>query len=215
MQLVVIGGGEHARVVLEAARTRPDLWEVKGFVDVQPCEETSRRLGLPRLGPDDSGLKLAASDSVRFVLGMAGIGSRSLRMALAETYDAAGARWATIVHSFAWVSPTAILEGGAFLSAGTVVNSGARVERHAIINTGAVIEHDVVVGDFAQVSPAATIGGGARIGRNAYVGLGARVRDHVAIGESATVGMGAVVVDTVDGDTVVVGTPARRKELKR
>jgi len=212
VQLVVIGGGEHARVVMEAARTRPDLWEIKGFVDVQPCEETSRRLGVPHLGPDEMGRSLAASGSVRFVLGMAGLGSRKLRMALAETYDAAGATWATVVHSFAWVSPTAILEGGAFLSAGAVVNSGARVERHAIINTSAVIEHDVVVGDFAQVSPSATIGGGARIGRNAYVGLGASVRDHVTVGESATVGMGAAVVAAVDRDTVVIGTPARHKE---
>lgn len=211
-QLVVIGGGEHARVLIDAAVSRPDLWQVRGFVDVAPCEETTRRAGLPHLGDDIAGLKLAAQEDVRFVLGIAGLGSRDLRAALAKRYEEAGARWATIVHTSAWISPSASLEGGVFVSARATVNSGARVEKHSVINTGAVIEHDVVVGEFAQVSPGATIGGGCQVGVNAYVGLGASVRDHVSIGESATVGMGAVVVSSVPARVVVVGNPARLKD---
>jgi acetyltransferase EpsM len=212
MQLVVIGGGEHARVLIDAALSRPDLWEVRGFIDKTPCEETTRRVGLPHLGDDIAGGKLAAQEDVRFVLGIAGLGSRDRRAALVNRYEEAGARWATIVHVSAWISPSAILGGGAFISAGATVNSGARVERHSVINTGAVIEHDVVVGEFAQVSPGATIGGGCQVGANAYVGLGANVRDHVSIGEAATVGMGAVVVSSVPAGLVVVGNPARLKD---
>lgn len=209
MQLVVIGGGEHARVLIEAARSRPDLWEVLGFIDLQPNPETERRVGVPRLGSDDEGRALAAAGGVQFVLGLAGIGSRHVRSAVVKAYDEAGARWATVVHASAWVSPTAYLGAGVFVSAGAVLNSGARVERHAVINTGAIIEHDVVVEEFAQVSPRAGIGGAVRIGREAYVGLGACVRDHLEIGEGATVGMGAVVVASVPRDVVVVGNPAR------
>lgn len=215
MQLVVIGGGEHARVLIEAARSRPDLWEVKGFVDVHPNEETVRRLGVPRLGSDEEGQHLASDGMVRFVLGFGGLGARAARRAAVKSYDGYGARWATVVHATAWISPTAHLAEGVFVSAGAVVNSGARVERHAIINTGAIIEHDVVVGEFAQVSPAATIGGAGRVGRDAYVGLGASVRDHVAIGDAATVGMGAVVVAGVPDGVVVVGNPARAQGTSR
>ncbi|MEO8501098.1 MAG: NeuD/PglB/VioB family sugar acetyltransferase [Vicinamibacteria bacterium] len=215
MQLVLIGGGEHARVVIEAARSRPDLWEVKGFVDPKPNEETNRRLDLPWLGSDHKGRELAAAGGVQFILGLAGLRSREARRDLAATYDAVGAAWATVIHAASWVSPTARLDGGVFVSAGALVNSGARVERHAVINTGAVIEHDVVVGEFAQVSPGATIGGAGRVGRNAYVGLGACVRDHVTVGESATVGMGAVVVAPVPQDAVVIGNPARSRGVGR
>jgi acetyltransferase EpsM len=209
MQLVVIGGGEHARVLIEAARSRPDLWDLRGFIDVQPNPETESRLGVPRLGSDDAGRALAAAGGIEFVLGLAGLGSRDARSAVVKAYDEAGARWATVIHASAWVSPTAHLGEGVFVSAGAILNSGARVERHAVINTGAIIEHDVVVEECAQVSPAAAIGGGTRIGRQAYVGLGARVRDHLQIGERATVGMGAVVVASVPADVVVVGNPAR------
>ena len=209
MQLVVIGGGEHARVLIEGARSRPDLWQVSGFVDVNSNPETERRLGVPRLGGDVEGWTLSAGGRVQFVLGLAGLGSHEARMALVKAYDEAGARWATIVHANAWVSPTAHLSEGVFVSAGATVNTGARVERHAVINTNAVVEHDVVVEAFAHVAPGAVIGGGARIGSHAYVGLGARVRDHVVIGEGATVGMGAVVVGPVPPNVVVIGNPAK------
>ncbi len=215
MRLVVIGGGEHARVVIEAARSRPDLWEVSGFLDLQSNSETERRLGVPRLGSDQEGRELSAGGNVVFVLGLAALDSRDARVKLTNAYDSEGARWATIVHASAWVSPSVDVGEGVFVSAGALVNSGARIERHAVINTGAIIEHDVVIEEFSQVSPGAVIGGGARVGRNAYVGLGARIRDHVEIGEGAVVGMGAVVVASVPKEVVVVGHPARKQESGR
>jgi len=215
LDLVVIGGGEHARVLIEAARSRPDRWNVIGFVDVEPGEETSRRMGIPRLGSDDEGRRMAAAGAAHFVLGIAGLNSLNARESLAAAYDEAGVRWGTIVHATAWISPTARLDGGVFVSAGAIINSGARMERHAVINTGAVIEHDVVVGEFAQVSPGAVLGGGSRVGARSYVGLGASVRDHVEIGEAAVVGMGAVVVAPVPSGGRVVGNPARPQRTPR
>ena len=38
--LIVVGGGEHARVVIEAARSQPARWEILGFTDPRPCPET-------------------------------------------------------------------------------------------------------------------------------------------------------------------------------
>ena len=214
MRLVVIGGGEHARVVVEAARSRPDLWEVSGFVDSKPKAQTENLLQIPQLGGDAEGRALAASDSL-FILGLAAFESRDARLKLASLYDEAGVRWATIVHASAWISPAARLAEGIFVSAGAIVNSGARIERHAVVNTGVILEHDVSVESFAQIASASAIGGGARLGRNVYVGLGARVRDHVSIGEGAVVGMGAVVVGAVPEGRTVVGNPARELEGRR
>jgi acetyltransferase EpsM len=205
-ELVVIGGGEHARVLLEAALSRPEAWTVLGFVDPSPCEETRDRLSVPRLGDDDDGLR--RTGPARFAIGVGSTGPSERRRRIAARYDAAGARWATVIHATAWVSPSARLAEGVFVSAGASVNSGAVVGRHAVVNTGAVVEHDVVIGEFAQVGPAAAIGGGARIGDGSYVGLGARVRDHVAVGARATVGMGAAVIVAVTDDEIVVGVPA-------
>lgn len=199
MKLVVIGGGEHARVVIETARALG--LEVEGFTDPQPCEETQRRLGVRWLGGD------TVRDDVRYVLGVGAVGTGDLRARIVARY--ASAQFATLVHPRAWVSPTATLGDGTVVLAGAVIQIGARIGAHAVIGSSCVIEHDVTLGAFVQAGPGVILGGGVTVGEGAYLGLGARVRDHVAIGDRALVGMGAVVTTDVAPDTTVLGIPAR------
>jgi acetyltransferase EpsM len=206
-RLVLVGGGEHARVVAEAARAAAAPFELLGFVDPEPCDETSARLGLQRLGDDRA---LAACGDALAVLGVGAMGAADVREGVVERVGSHVRGWATVVHGHAWVSPTADVGPGAVVMAGAVIQTGARVGEHCVINSGAVVEHDVVVEDFAQVAPGATIGGGAHVGRGAFVGLGAAVRDHVRIGARAVVAMGAVVVGDVAAGTRVMGVPAAR-----
>jgi len=175
-----------------------------------------RLTAAPYLG-DDSAIETALADAAVgdrpwVVLGLGGAGGPGLRRRLVERLEAGAAtslRWATIVHSGAWVSPTARLGPGTVVLAGAIVNSGAILGAHAIVNSAAVVEHDVVIGDFTHIAPAAVIGGGATLGKDGFVGLGARIRDHVTIGDGATVGMGAAVVDDVAAGVTVIGAPAR------
>ena len=223
--LVIVGGGEHAAVVADAARSRPDAWRPVGFTDPDPAPGTAERLGLEHLGDDaalggnagagterDTGPEpghSAADDAPRWLVLGFGVSAEARRRA---TTRAAEAAWATVVHAAAWVSPRASLGAGTVVLAGAVVNAGAEVGAHAIVNTRAVVEHDVVIGDFAHLAPGAIVGGGARIGEGAFIGLGALVRDHVSVGRDAVVGMGAVVVDAVAEGTTVVGSPAQRRD---
>jgi sugar O-acyltransferase (sialic acid O-acetyltransferase NeuD family) len=211
--LVVIGGGEHARVVVEAARAGA-TWEVLGVVDHDPAGRTQSLLGLPHLGDDAAYLAAAAvlapERRADLVLGLGSIGRPTARRALVARYEAAGATsWATLVHPAAWVSPTAVLGPGTVVLAGAVVNAGAEVGAHAIVNSGAVVEHDAVVGAFAHVGPGAIVGGGARLGDGAFAGMGALVRDHVSVGADAVVGMAAAVTADVPAGATVAGVPAR------
>jgi acetyltransferase EpsM len=206
----MIGGGEHARVVAEAAHSRPDLWELRGFLERRTCPQMERESGLPWLGTDeDSSRFVKDGTSSWFVLGVGGIGPSKIRRDLVSRYTAVGDRWASVIHATAHVSPSATIGKGAVILSGVVVNCGAVLGDHCVINSGAVIEHDVRVGSFAQVSPGAVIGGGAVLEEDCYVGLGARVRDHVTVGCGAMVGMGAVVVGAVPAGLTVIGVPAR------
>jgi acetyltransferase EpsM len=207
--LVLVGGGEHARVVLEAARSQPDRWVVAGFIDPLPCAPM-QALGVTWLGDDQAAI--AAGLSSHFlIVGVGAVGVSAVRQKLVERYQAAGARWATVVHRAAVISPSAQLAGGVAVLAGAVLNAGARAGGHAIVNTGAIVEHDVELGAFVHVGPRAAIGGGAAIGEGSYLGLGSLVRDHVRVGAQVTVGMGAVVVGPVGDGRTVVGVPARER----
>ena len=192
--LVILGAGEHARVVAEAARST-EAWDSIAFNDAGEDDVLAARLDAT---PPDARPAL--------VLGF-GADAAARRRAV-DRFDRS-TTWATVVHARAWVSPTAQIEGGTVVLAGAIVSAGAIVGRHAIVNTSAVVEHDTSVGEFAHVAPGAVLGGGVVVGAGALVGLGALVRDHVTIGADAVIGMGSVVVHEIDAGRTVGGNPAR------
>ena len=210
--LAIVGGGEHAVVVLEAARSRPGAWHVVGFSDATGSSRLAHlEPDLEDLGGDESLASLLTrhpDGAPSLVVGVGG-GTRPGDRAAVVARFGDHADWATIIHASATISPSARIGPGSVVGAGAVIQAGVVAGRHVIVNTAAVIEHDVVLGDFCHVGPAAAIGGGTRIGEGAFVGLGARVRDHVSIGDGATIGMGAVVVGDVGPGRTVVGVPAR------
>jgi acetyltransferase EpsM len=208
LRLIIIGGGDHARVVADAVRTTNGA-ELAGFVDPVPMDP-KHRLGLRQFASDDEALREVRD--VSYILGIGGLDTRALRRRLVAQYDQRGARWHTVVHGAAWVSPSAVLAKGAVVLAGAVVNSHAVLGAHAVVNSGAVVEHDVRLGDFAFAAPGAVLGGGAQVGEECFLGLGCRIRDHVMIGDRSVVGMGAVVVESIPADVEVLGVPARLRQ---
>jgi acetyltransferase EpsM len=211
--LVVIGGGGHARVIIDAASSTGEF-HVLGFLDPAPCEETRALLEVDRLGGDEAAAQLlATAANLQFALGVGALRPSPDRRAIVDRYDRLGAKWATVIHGGATVASTSSLGVGAVVLAGAIVGPGAVMGRHVIVNSGAIVEHDVEVGDYVVLGPGALLGGGAQVGAGAFVGLGANIRDHVRIGPDATVAMGAVVVDHVPATVVVAGTPARPMDL--
>ncbi len=212
--LILIGGGEHARVLLDAARADGDR-SFAGFIDPSPPGLAAAGTGLPWLGGDDEGLKLARTGQYEFVLAMGAVGPQPLRVRLTMHYEAAGAGFATIVHPRAAIAPSATVGAGSVVLAGAIVNPGAELGRHCIVNTGAIVEHDVLIGDFAVLAPGAIVGGGAQIGPETFIGLGSRVRDHVRVGRGVLLAMGAVLVSDAPDGVLMMGVPARVQKESR
>lgn len=116
------------------------------------------------------------------------------------------------------VHPTARVGGGAILCQFSLISANAEVGRYFHLNHHGYLSHDCRVGDFVTFAPAVRCNGAVEIGDKAYVGSGASIRQgtdirQMRIGKAAVVGMGAVVLNSVEDGVTVAGNPAR--PLKR
>lgn len=208
--LIIIGGGGHARVVIEAARSMKRQWHVQGFVDPNQCAETQARMNVARLGDD---AVLSQYPNAALVLGVGNTSVTDLRRDIVARVGSADGRWATIVHQSAWVSPTATLGAGTVVLAGAVINSGAQLGEHCIVNSFVCVDHDAALGHYVHASHGSLVAGGAVVGDNSYLGMGSLIRDHITIGRDTLVGMGAVVTKGCENGSRLVGIPA--KDMRR
>ena len=136
------------------------------------------------------------------------------RRRIAGECEAHGMRPFTIISGLADVHPTAEIGEGAVLCQYTLVSANARVGRYFHLNHHSYVSHDCTVGDFVTFAPAVCCNGTIEIDDLAYIGSGAIIRNgtphrQMRVGRASTVGMGAVVINSVADGVTVAGNPAR------
>jgi acetyltransferase EpsM len=204
--VVIAGGGEHARVVLEALRAARPPFTALGYIDPRRCEPIEERGGLRYLGGDEAWKDCAEALAV---LGFGSLRGWAQRRAAVSRISPFVGGWAAVVHGAAYVSPSAVIGEGTVVLPGAIVHTGAVVGAHNVINSGAIIEHDCRLGVNVHVAPGARLGGGVTVGDDSYIGIGATVRDHVRLGAATLVAMSAAVTADVGDAGTVAGIPAR------
>lgn len=85
----------------------------------------------------------------------------------------------------------------------TIICNGVKIDDHVHI------AHNILVDEHAFIIACAEISGGVRIGKRAWISPGASVLNQLSVGDDAVVGLGAVVVKSVESGVTVVGNPAR------
>ena len=202
--LLVIGGGGHAKVVIDLA-LRSGAWRIAGVLDDAADAGDRSVLGCAVLGGTELIGDYSRSDTA-FVVA---IGSNAVRERLQATATSAGLVAATLIHPSAILAESVEIGEGAVVMAGAVINADARIGKGVIVNTGAVIDHDCQIGDYSHVAPGVTLCGSVSVGPRSLVGVGASVLPGILIGSDCVIGAGASVVSPVTSGTRVVGVPAR------
>ncbi len=205
--LILIGGGGHAKVIADCARTSG--WSLTGFLDDAANTPLSQADLLPHLGLLKSLNALAEQTSMINAIGDNNVRQRTTVQLLQQLNAEASDVLATVIHATAVVSEQATIAAGVFIGPGAIVNARANIGAGAIINSGAIVEHDCAIADYAHIAPGAVLGGEVAVGRQSLVGLGSSVLPGVCIGAHAIVGAGSVVCRNVEPKTTVRGNPAR------
>lgn len=200
--LVVLGAGGHAKVVIDAALCSG--WRPGVLLDDDPGKQGTAYIGVPVTGRCSQWSTLQGRLS--FVVA---VGNNEVRARLQTELEAADRNVAVIRHPFCAIANSASIAAGTVVLAGAVVNADARLGRGVIVNTGATIDHDCIVGDWVHVAPGVTMCGAVQVGDGTLLGVGSRVLPGVRIGRGCVIGGGAVVHRDLPDNARAVGVPAR------
>ena len=202
--VVIIGGGGHAKVVIESLRAGGET--VTAIIDADPTPRAV--LGVPVVG-DDLALPTLRGQGLSKLF--VAIGDNRLRQTLGRKARDHGFALVNAIHPSAVVSPSVRLGEGIALMAGVAINAESWIDDLVIVNTGAVVDHDCRLGAACHLGPASALAGSVSVGERAFLGVGARAIPSVSIGADTIVGAGGVVVRDLPDAVVAIGVPAKIK----
>ena len=205
--IVIIGGGGHAKVLIELIRTYNE-YEIIGILDSQ-LKVKATVSEVPVLGGDALLPQLYTAGIKNVCIGVGSVKANSKREMLYEKAKQLGFSVPYLLHPEAKVSKSVNLKEGVQVMMGAIVQTDSLIGENTIINTGSIIEHDCKIGKHILVCPGAVISGGCIVGSGSFIGAGATIIQGIKVGRNSIVGAGAVVINDIPDNTNVVGVPAK------
>jgi sugar O-acyltransferase (sialic acid O-acetyltransferase NeuD family) len=184
IRLAIVGAGGYGRLALDVLIASGFESWVIGFYDDAHAVLPDKVRGFPVLG-DIAVLKSMLS--VEDVHVIVAITDNVVRLRLANSLRALGAKFFTAVHPTAFVSAASVVGDGTVLAAGAVVHPDAAVGSHCYVGPRSVVDRDAVLGAGAWVSSGAVVGPGARVGARAVLGQNCSVGRKAVLGEDGEV----------------------------
>jgi len=204
--VVILGGGGHARVVIDALRCAGHV--IAGVIDPKADVAQSLPKGVTWLGKD---LSQAKASEVEVAIGVGSLeaSAQNARVRLFGEAKAGGFEVITVKHPSAIVAGDVALGEGSQIMAGAILQTGVRTGINCIVNTGASIDHDCRIGDHVHIAPRAVLSGTVDVGTGCHLGTGAVVIQNIRIGDWAMIAAGAVITSDVQPGARVAPGPQR------
>jgi acetyltransferase EpsM len=200
-EIVIYGGGGHAKAVLEMAQAI-GVFRIAGIVDDNIAVGT-QVLGVPVLGGRevlgglvDQGVRMAAN-------GVGGIIDIGIRVRLFELLEELGFGLPILIHPRATVERSAEVGDGTQVFANAYVGSSAVLRPKCMVNTGAIVSHDCVICSYSHIAPGALLAGHVHVGERSLVGMGVTTAIGITVGSGVRVGNGAILYADVPDRTII------------
>ena len=206
LPVLVVGGGGHAKVVLDILRSGNE-WLPCAVIDDDPAKWGKELGGVLVEGGMSVARDIALKYGCRHFI--VAVGHNATRVSLGTSLEASGLLPLIAIHASAILSPSVTVGSGTVVMAGVCINADTVIGPYSIINTRAAIDHDCVIGEGVHIAPGVSICGGVSIGALSLLGAGSTVIPGCRIGDGVTIGAAAAVVTDLSPRVVAVGVPAR------
>mgnify|MGYP002385611644 CR=1 FL=1 len=201
-EIIIIGAGGHG--VEMALLARRCGRKVRGFLDNTNDKQGETISQVPVLGKIETRNTYVDCD---FLIA---IGSpRGRERVIRDFFSGYEYQFATLIDPTAIIGENVVIEEGSMICAGSVLTINITIGKHSIVNINSTLSHGVQLGSFVTIAPNVAIAGDVKIDDLVEIGLNASLKEKLVVARGAFVGMGAVLVKSVEENHVMVGNPAK------
>jgi sugar O-acyltransferase (sialic acid O-acetyltransferase NeuD family) len=204
MSIIVIGGGGHARTLIDIL----DGQTITGITELNQLDHQASIKGIPVIGDDQVILRFKSTD-VSLANGIGTTTTTSKRKQQFDWFKARGYSFIQVIHSSSIVAKDAALAEGVQLLAGSIIQPGCVIGLNTLVNTRASVDHDCKVGDHVHLAPGVILCGDVTVGDSTLIGAGSTILPGLRIGSHCLIGAGSVVTRNVPDGVKVLGVPAK------
>lgn len=203
--IIIIGaagcGREVANWIEDINKTEP-TWNILGFLDDNPDALKGFPCKYPILGTIKDHEPL---ENVRYAMGIA---SPAVKKIIGPAMMEKGARFASVIHPSVRVYSEFEPGVGLIAYPNAKIATGCRIGNFVTLQS-TILGHDAELEDYVTVSSSCGITGGTKLHEGCFIGDHACISVGLEVGKNAYVGIGSVVIRSVEENTRVFGNPAR------
>ena len=207
-KIVIIGAGQHARVVLYNIEEQ-NKYEVVGFLDsndnrVGEFFEEKEILGnYQKENLKEFSKKIGTN---KFFIGF---GNMKYRKKVFDYFINNGWEAVNIIHPNAVVSKNARLGKGILVECGCLITPNPVIGDNVVVNTGSQVNHDNIIENHVYIASGVILSGGIKIAENTLLDDGVIVTLGCSVGKNSLIGAGAVVTKDIPDGVVAYGSPCK------
>lgn len=201
-KVIIIGASGHSAEITDYIThynnsVAPELcFDVVGYIDDNKESYNNYSFLGPYIGTiKDHEVSLDAE----YIMGIANI---QFRRTIIQNFLEKGARFATLIHPTAIISPSAIVGEGCVVAHNASIGPKAIIGNFNMLNSRCTIGHDSTIGNFNFIGPQVVLSGFTKVGNNNMFGVNSATIPTIEIGNNNTIAAGMIITKTVkDNET--------------
>ena len=211
MKSIIIGAGTYGEVYL--AYLQEAGIEVIGFVDDNQLLQGLTVNGIPILGTISSLETIKNNYSVEAVY--CPIGNNKLRVKFLQYAKKLGYATPNYIHHSVIISPNVTIGEGVYILPGSSVMPYTTINNYVMISMSVNIAHHSILEEGVFLSTGCNFGASIRAKKYAYCGISSTIMTGISeLGIDCLIGAGAVVINDVPNNAVIVGVPGKILKYK-
>lgn len=205
-RIVLVGSGQHARVVLYNMREQ-GKYDVACFLDSDSSKTGTIYEGYEVAGTYEDLDKIEKKyHTKKFFIAF---GAMKYRKRVFDYFVTHGWEPVNIFHPDAVISPDAKIGKGVLIECGCLVTPNPIIGDNVVVNTGSQVNHDNIVEDNVYIASGVILSGGVTIRENTLLDDGVIVTLGRSVGRNCIIGAGAIVTKDIPDSVVAYGSPAK------